>query len=479
MVRLDGEEIEGLLLDVGELGDNRKNALRLVFHMHVVEDDGGEIGKQGTEAVDGQSVGAALGGALMFGGVRRLRGFHRSLARRLRTVRVVVLKQHRRERSAHVPLDIEGEHAEEDMRTDPVFLVDVQGTDIEIGLGIAKGALHRREILIGCNCGMRRDCLRIEIGTNNIHTVEAGLGSDALLPALPGEGRIGDGDIKMLADRLAVDVASDGLVDGGGAFSMPGARARGDLVQGGLGCSEKVLAFAGPFLLQPWVEADHQPFPRKGIMRHLGDGIRDQFLRLQGRGMIIDRFEQLADIGGRQRRDPVDHRRREILLDAAGGDHAPVPHKSDLGKAETVPNLVHLCGQRRRVRRVAGEQLDRDRTAIRGAEKPVDDLFLALLAVAIVPELCEGTVTSFDITRRDVIEQQCLVVPQMPLCQGLLDPDLTFFEPIQHGENLVAGDVSEIQERSQAVRGGVRRQPAGHRQLRGRLQHLRHDRREG
>ena len=409
LVRLDVEEIKGFLLNIGQFRDNRQNALRLVFHMHFVERDGGEIGKQGAEAVGRETVGAVLGGGLMSGGIRRLRGFHRSLARRLRAVGVVVLKQHWCQRPAHVPLDIEGEHAEEDVGADPVGLVHIQGTDIEIGLGVAEGALHGGEVLVGFDGGVGRDCLRIETGTNNIHTVEVRLGSDALLPALPGERRIGDGDINMLADLPAVDVPSDGLVDGGGACPVPGPDRGCDLLQRLFRRHKKILAFTGPLLLQARVEADHQPLAGERVMRHLRDGIRNQFRGFQRRHVRLGRFEQLADIGGGEGRDPVDHRRLEILPDAAGGDHAAVPHQRHLVEAETVPDLVHLCGQRRRTGGIPGEHLHRDRTAIRGAEQAIDDLSFPLLPVAVIAELRERATGPFDITRRDVVEQQCLV----------------------------------------------------------------------
>ena len=241
------------------------------------------------------------------------------------------------------------------------------------------------------------DGLRIETGAHDIHTIQPGLGRDAVLAALPGERRIGDGDIKVLADLLAVDLPSDGLVDRRGIFSVSGADGAGDLFERLFRRGEKILAFAGPLLLQAWIETDHEPLARTGVMRHLGHGIRDQLLRLQGRGMIVDRFEQLADIGGGEGRDPVDHRWLEIVADAAGGDHAPVSHKSDLGEAETVPDLVHLCGECGGVRDIPLEHLNRGRAAIRGAQEAIDDLFLALLAVPIIAELRQRTTAPFNV----------------------------------------------------------------------------------
>ncbi len=371
LVRLDMEEIEGLLLDVGELGDDWKNTLGLIRDVHLVEDDGGEIGEQCAEAVGGKTVGAVSGGGLASGGVRRLRGFHRGLAGGFCTVGVIVpsvREQHRRACPAHVPLHVEGQHAEEHIRAHAVFLVDVQGTDIEIGLGLAEGAFHRGEILVGFDGGVGRDRRGRQAGAHAIHTVPPRFGGDTLLPALPHERRVGNGDREVFPDLPAVDVASDGPVEDGDAFPAPGPDRGRDLFERLFRGGQQILPFAGPFLLQSWVETDHEPLVGKGVMRHLRSyhhGIRNQFLGLEGRRMIVGRFEQLADVRGGESRDPVDHRRLEILPDAAGGDHAAIAHKRHPGETEALADFLHLCRQCGGIGGIPFEPLDRDRTAVR------------------------------------------------------------------------------------------------------------------
>jgi len=69
----DLEEIKGLLLvsDNSVHHDDRENILGFIRNVHNVENDGREIGKQGTDAVAQQTVGAALGGGLAFWPIRR------------------------------------------------------------------------------------------------------------------------------------------------------------------------------------------------------------------------------------------------------------------------------------------------------------------------------------------------------------------------------------------------------------------------
>ncbi len=53
LVGFDVEEIKRLLLNIGEFGDNRKNALQSVRQLYLVERAGGETGAQGAEADEG------------------------------------------------------------------------------------------------------------------------------------------------------------------------------------------------------------------------------------------------------------------------------------------------------------------------------------------------------------------------------------------------------------------------------------------
>ena len=71
----DGEsqEVEGLLLDRGRAGEDGEGAVRRARGHDGVAREGREIGEQGLEAVDGDAVGGAAGGAFGEGGGGALR----------------------------------------------------------------------------------------------------------------------------------------------------------------------------------------------------------------------------------------------------------------------------------------------------------------------------------------------------------------------------------------------------------------------
>ena len=68
---------------------------------------------------------------------------------------VIVVEQQRLELGAHVPFDVVGEHAQEDMRAHPVAGVVVDGTHLEVhGLEAAEGTLDGTQALVGAH-GLR------------------------------------------------------------------------------------------------------------------------------------------------------------------------------------------------------------------------------------------------------------------------------------------------------------------------------------
>ena len=96
--------------------------------------------------------------------------------------------------------------------------------------------------------------------------------------------------------------------------------------------------------------------------------------------------DQLLDLRGAQRGDPVQARRPDVFAQPCGGQHAPVPDQDHARDPEPVLDLGHLGGHGRGVPGVAGEHLDRDRDALRGGQQPVDDLQPAADPVLGVPD---------------------------------------------------------------------------------------------
>src|SRR5271157_3122209 len=92
----------------------------------------GEVLQQGAEAVDGLAVIGAPADGLA---ARRRRDFGLGDGRGAlggRGFGIVVLEQHRGEVSLHVPDDVVGEHAQEDMGSDAMGPAMVDRTDVEV-----------------------------------------------------------------------------------------------------------------------------------------------------------------------------------------------------------------------------------------------------------------------------------------------------------------------------------------------------------
>ena len=103
---------------------------------------------------------------------------------------VVVVEEQWREESSHVPLDVVGEHAQEDVGCYPIGEVVVYGAHLEIdALVAAEGPLDAAEALVGADRFGGRECGFGDVGTDDVEAVEGGLLGDALAVALVPERR--------------------------------------------------------------------------------------------------------------------------------------------------------------------------------------------------------------------------------------------------------------------------------------------------
>src|SRR6201987_4038769 len=106
----------------------------------------------------------------------RQAGLSLCLARR----RIGLVEQHRGEAPAHVPLQIIGQHAEQDVRADPWRGPMKHRTQLEIdGLQRAEGVLDAAETFVGAHCRGGVGLRGWQIGADHIDAVERGLGGDA------------------------------------------------------------------------------------------------------------------------------------------------------------------------------------------------------------------------------------------------------------------------------------------------------------
>src|SRR5215510_14719005 len=152
------------------------------------------------------------------------------------------------------------------------------------------------------------------------------------------------------------------------------------------------------------------------------------------------------------------------------GDHAAIPTRQARGlkaadqhhmiKTEAFFGLGHLAGQGHRVSGTAVEDLDRHRTAVRGAQQTVDDLQFAALAVTVVAVLGQRAAAAFHVARRDVVEHQG-AAGQVVFGKRRLDRRLADGKPVEGDVELVLIDRAEAELLAETRAGRVRRQRAG------------------
>ena len=139
------------MLDGGGIGVEGEGGFGVV-ELHGVSGEGAEIGEEGPEGLDGEAVVSALGGGLLLGGGRALGGFDDGVPEGFGGFGVVVVEEEGCEVVSHVPLDVVGEHAEEDVGADAVGASVVDRSDLEVdGFEGAEGALDAGEVLVGAD----------------------------------------------------------------------------------------------------------------------------------------------------------------------------------------------------------------------------------------------------------------------------------------------------------------------------------------
>lgn len=135
-----GEHLEGL--DAGDLRDDSVLSQRC------------QILEQRAKAVHGQALGRSLGLDLGQGARGALRLGEHGVATRLGAGFVFLIEEQRLEPLAHLPFDVEGEHAQEHVCAHPLGLVVIDRADVQVhALEAAKGALDRGAARLTPRCG--------------------------------------------------------------------------------------------------------------------------------------------------------------------------------------------------------------------------------------------------------------------------------------------------------------------------------------
>src|SRR5271170_7146601 len=153
-------------------------------------------------------------------------------------------------------------------------------------------------------------------------------------------------------------------------------------------------------------------------------------------------------------------------------DHAAVADESHPFGAETRRRLAQLRGERLDVRRVAGEQFDRQRAPVGVAQEADHDLALARLAIPVVAEGGERVLLAFQISAGHVVEKHIRRRRRLSLSkQPGLDIRLMLRQPIEIGVEIVFVEADHAERRARRV---AARQAHG-RQARALVQNARDD----
>ena len=199
----DAEEVEGLGLDRCRSSVEDELVIVVEGRGGDVAGQGGERGEQALEAQNRQAVLGAPFGLLGAGGGRALGLGDDALPLRLGGLSVGLVVEHGRQLLAHVPLDVIGEHAQEDMRPNPRCEAVVERPDLQIdGLERAKGAFHLGERLAGAHRPFIAEGILGQAGADHVDAVQRRLVNDGLGVAGKGEMFGGDGgEIALIEQR--------------------------------------------------------------------------------------------------------------------------------------------------------------------------------------------------------------------------------------------------------------------------------------
>ena len=281
-----------------------------------------------------------------------------------------------------------------------------------------------------------------------------------------GQGGVGDGDVEVFGHLVLVDDLAD-LEPDPVRTGQPAGGDGGDRGPGCLRWREQLAAFAGPLGGQERVAAGDEAFPGVVGVADLGEVVLVEQGRLQrpafgGEGLDrrCPQRGQPAQVGpvGTDRGDP------------GVGDHPAVPDHHQLGEPEPVPHHLDRLDERGRVGGVAGEHLDRDRTAGWVGEQSVLDLGPVLLPVPGVAPFRQRAVAALHPGGGQVEQRHPRRVGlrgQVALGELGLDGVLSAEQPVHRGIGLIGRRAGHLQVDAQ---GGVV-PPGRGGQLRGRVHH--------
>ena len=164
---------------------------------------------------------------------------------------------------AHVPLDVVGEHAQEDVRAHPIGGAVVDRAHLQVDrLERAERALDVGQRLVVAHAVGGVHLRGGDRGADDVDAVQRGLGGDALALAREGEASSPMVSSKCLATLYWLMTLPTRRPIASAPLSLPASHPRLDLGQVALGGGEQLLALVRAQLGQLRIAARHQPLAR-------------------------------------------------------------------------------------------------------------------------------------------------------------------------------------------------------------------------
>ncbi len=134
-----------------------------------------------------------------------------------------------REGFTQVPVQVLGEHADQDVGADAVGTVVVDGAQVQVvGFDVAEVAFNVGEVFVGGDGGCGVKCGGGNAGADDVDAVEGGFGGNRVLVAFIGEAGVGDHPGEVFGHLVLVDHFAEGDADGGGGAQAPDPGPGGD-----------------------------------------------------------------------------------------------------------------------------------------------------------------------------------------------------------------------------------------------------------
>ena len=181
---------------------------------------------------------------------------------------VMVVEEHGGEASTHVPFEVVGEHAQQDVGADPVGRIVMNGAHLEVdGFEATEGALDAAQAFVSGDGAWGIEITGGQAGAHDIEAVEGGLACDGVRVAGVTEGVVGEVEVEVFGHLVLAHAPAypkrDVLAAGEWALLTFGGGHDG--VEQPLGGAQQLFALARPFGCQQGVATHHQALARIGI----------------------------------------------------------------------------------------------------------------------------------------------------------------------------------------------------------------------